>query len=188
MNQCGDSIRVVHPLFPTEGDGSIPISPLHLEVGEISVERAQRLNESWHSVLPTTDRGNIDRNSHKVCYAAHHENRYYAVAIWTSPVAANRLADGGSMLELRRFAIAHDAPANTGSRLLKVMRHLIKKRFPDIARLISYQAVKHHAGTIYKAAGWQQASTTKNIDWSSKTRKRNPLQTDSDKIRWEIGL
>ena len=35
MDQCGERIRVVHPLFQVEGGGSIPTSPLQLTVGRI---------------------------------------------------------------------------------------------------------------------------------------------------------
>ena len=185
MNECGDSSIVELPLFQEEDGGAIPTSPLQLEVIEIGVKYAQGLNELWHSILPKTVFGNIVRNSHYVCYGAHYENIYYAVAIWTSPVAQNRFKDGKAILELRRFAISPDAPHNTASRLLKVMRSLIRCKFPDIKRLISYQAVEHHQGTIYKAAGWRCMNESQYEIWH-KGEMRNDPQTVSAKLRWEV--
>ena len=187
MNQCGDSIRVVHPLFPTEGDGSIPISPLHLEIAEVDMRQAQRLNSLWHSVLPETHLGNLVGNRANVAYAAFYENRFYAVAIWTTPIAANRLKNGAAMLELRRFAIASDAPKNTASRMLSIMVRMIKKKFDFITDLISYQARDHHHGTIYKASNWTATAESKSQQWHA-TENRATMQTVSDKVRWQFTL
>ena len=49
-------------------------------------------------------------------------------------------------------AIASDAPKYTATRMLSIMVKRIKKEFPDIVRLISYQDTEVHKGTIYKAA------------------------------------
>ena len=187
MLNCGDSIMTVHPLFQEEGDGLIPISPLQFEVDEIGVDMAMLLNEEWHSVLPVTQKGNLLRNRRSVFYAAHFANRYYATAIWTTPVAANRLEDGFDWLELRRLAISDDSPKNTATRMLKVMRIHIKKKYPELIGLLSYQSVDHHEGTIYKAAGWSAAAKNKSAVWH-KGKVRNKQQTASDKIRWEFRL
>jgi hypothetical protein len=151
------------------------------------VRTAQRLNELWHSVLPETDLGNLVRNPVQMSFGAFFANRYYAAAIWTTPIAANRMKDGHLCLELRRFAIADDAPKNTGSRMLRIMRALIGRKHPHLARLVSYQAVQHHAGTIYKAAGWQETGESKAKTWHV-GKSRAAMQTASDKIRWEMQL
>lgn len=187
VRESGDSTVIVHPLFQEEGDGLIPISPLQLRISEIDMRRAQDLNETWHSVLPKTHLGNLVGHPASVAYAATFANRYYAVAIWSSPIAANRLADGWSALELRRFAIAAEAPKNTASRMLRVMRLLIRRRWPDIKKLISYQAQAHHAGTIYKAAGWMAASKSPSRPWHVGDQ-RDLRQTESATIRWECAV
>lgn len=181
----GDSITIVHPLFQEEGDGVIPISPLQLQIQEIDVDTAMSLNELWHSVLPKTSKSNLIRNTYKIFFAAIYRNKYYASAIWTSPVAANRLKDGFNLLELRRLAISDEAPKNTATRMLSIMRKIIHKKFPKIKGLISYQAIEHHNGTIYKAAGWKCVNKSKSTVWH-KGKKRNNMQTTSDKLRWEI--
>ncbi len=181
-----ESIRVVHPLFACESDGHIPASPLDMEFGEISVNLAISLNELWHSVLPKTVKSNLLRNKHKVFYAMFYRNIYYASAIWTSPVAGNRLKEK-TCLELRRLTIANNAPKNTASRMLKLMRIDIQKQFSDITRLISYQSLEHHHGTIYKASNWISTSKSNSQQWH-KGKKRNKRQIKSDKIRWELEL
>ena len=185
INKCGDSTTVVHPLFQEEGDGAIPISPLQLLIGEISVDKAMELNELWHSVLPETNKSNLVRTRYKVFYAATYKNKYYASAILTSPIASNRIKDGLLWLELRRLAISNDAPKNTATRMLSIMRKLIHRKFPEILGLLSYRAVDHHKGTIYKAAGWSNTKRSKSVAWHI-GEKRNEMQTKSDKIRWEI--
>jgi len=189
MIQSGESIRVVHPLFQEEGGGSIPTSPLQLYVGQVSVVKAIDLNALWHSRLPKVIRGNIDRNRHSICFAAEYAGTFYASAIWSTPVADNLLkTSGGYCLELRRFAIANDAPKNTASRMLAVMIRIIRRRFPDIVRLVSYQDTEAHSGTIYKASGWHIAALSKGRSWSANGRIRNPEQSMADKIRWELTL
>jgi hypothetical protein len=131
-------------------------------------------------------RGNIDRNRRKVCYAAEYANRYIASAIWTDPVAANRFTDGHLLLELRRMAISPQAPKNTASNMIAWMVRDIKRRFPELLRLISYQDSCAHSGTIYKASGWvacDSASTL--VDWNVNGRTRVENQSKAPKIRWE---
>jgi len=175
----GDA-EVAYPLFQMGNGGSIPTSPLQFEICIISTETAKKLNRKWHSRLPIITN---PHSGHSVCYGAIYEGIYYACAIWTDPIA--RAFNHKGYLELRRMAICNDAPKNTASRMLKIMGILIKKKFPNIIKLISYQDTEVHKGTIYKANGWIEANRKKVglKGWNS--RKRNIMQTTSDKIRWE---
>lgn len=87
------------------------------------------------------------------------------------------------MLELRRLAISPIAPRNTATWMLSRMIKLIKQRFPDIQKLISYQDTQKHLGTIYKAGNWKIDGETKFAEWN-KSRIRNPSQSTANKIRW----
>lgn len=182
-NNCVDDVRVAYPLFQTESSGSIPTSTLQLNIQMITVKRAVILNELWHSRLPF-----IGNAFCCFAYGAEYENVYYAIALWSHPIASNRLIDGDKMLELRRMAIASDAPKNTASRMLRIMKNDIKKVKPHIIKLISYQDTEVHNGTIYKAAGWKVAAKVHGISWTTKLRNRNKEQTMADKIRWEYNL
>jgi hypothetical protein len=113
----------------------------------------------------------------------------YAVAAWSNPVA--RLLPQLSWMELRRFAIAPDAPRFTASRMLAWMRRDIANRFPSVVKLISYQDLDVHAGTIYKASGWKQSDNYKPrargwTGWGNRPRKGRTNQSVEPRMRWEI--
>ena len=188
MDTRGDCIRVVHPLFQEERSGSTPTSPLQLNVAQISVKQACRLNELWHSRFPRIEESNVVRNRRSACFGAEFEGVFFACAIWSDPIAANRLKDGDKLLELRRMAIADDAPRNTATRMLKIMALLIRKKWPELVGLVSYQDAEVHHGTIYKAGGWKQETTATLTDWTTATRKRHTAQSTAPKVRWRFDL
>ncbi len=186
------SAVVVNPLFQPGKSISVPISALQLRVVKIGMRLACDLNRQWHSLLPRADLGNMLCGNMSVAYGAEHDDRWYAVAIWSQPII--RANCDGKTIELRRMAICADAPKYTASRILGVMRRLIKKEMPYLTRAISYQAIEVHEGTIYKASGWQRAGKISAArpqrfsNVSKRTRATGPLQTHSPKQRWEIAL
>jgi hypothetical protein len=182
----GDNVTVALPLFQEASGGASPTSPHQFQFKEIKAQSASSANEAWHSRLPKIHWSNIVRNTHYVCYGAFYEGEMWAVGIWSSPVAQNGFKDGKKILELRRLAISNNCPKNTATRMLSVMIKLIKRKFPDLTRLISYQDTEVHSGTIYKAGNWQPIKETDFISWSN--RKRNPDQSKAKKIRWEYEL
>jgi len=102
------SLRELAPLF-SKGQAP-PSTPRLLEVRAVDVHTACGLNKEWHSRMPYIHWSNIVRNKDYICYVAEYDHTAYAAAIWSSPVAANRLTDGEQSLELRRLAISEDAP------------------------------------------------------------------------------
>jgi hypothetical protein len=72
--------------------------------------------------------------------------------------------------------------------MIRIMVDLIRKKFPEITRLISYQDTEVHKGIIYKASGWKVGGESNGISWTTKNRQRNKEQTLAKKIRWEIIL
>lgn len=180
---CADDARLALPLFQAEYGGSSPTSALQLHFCAISEDTFKALNERWHSRLPRIG------NSHfRVCYGAEFGNVWYAVAAWSNPVA--RLLPQRTWLELRRFAIAEDAPRFTASRMLAWMKRDIRQRFEEVERLISYQDLSVHKGTIYKAAGWHQAPgyEPRARGWGNRPRKGRTNQAVSPRMRWELGI
>jgi len=178
----GDDARVAYPLFQKEYGGSTPTSPLQMKVVKISQKKALGLNKLWHSVLPE-----IVNYWHCRCYGAFWENKYFAVAMWSLPIA--RRLNWSGAYELRRFAISPDAPPNTASWMMAIMARLIKKAKPEITKLISYQDTSVHQGTIYKASGWHPVLQGKGdgIGWGQgwASRDRAKQIATGDKIRWE---
>lgn len=159
------------------------MSVKNLLIVEISASLACKLNSMWHSVLPRIHWSNVVRNKRYICFGATDGVRFYAVGIWSSPIAGNRMRNADEVLELRRFAIAPYAPKNLGSYMMSKMIKIIKERFPEIKRLITYQC-QVHEGTLYKACNWYPVGKTKFRSWNG-TRKRNPEQVVGDKVRWE---
>jgi len=153
-------------------------------MGRIRVDLAVRLNALWHSRLPafTSPEGRC------IAFGAEYEGKWYACAIWSPPLA--RMLNYTGRYELRRFAIAPDAPKNTASRLLRVMKKLLPLEKPDVKILISYQDTAVHDGTIYAAAGWKPVRTDKGGEWMRpKLGRHNRFaQASTPKVRWECAL
>jgi len=183
-----EHIRDAFPLFRSQMSDEKPTSPTSMIVLPCKVQKACQLNQIWHSRFPLIDWSNVVRNRDYACFLAEHNGIAYAVAIWSSPVAANRLNDGEFILELRRMAICNESPKNTASWMIAKMIKIIKKQMPHIKKLISYQDTESHFGTIYKASNWKPVETGKAISWTTKTRERNKEQSMSVKIRWEYAI
>lgn len=154
-------VRVTCPLFLAGVGGSIPTSALHSK--ELVFEQCQKphaveLVRLWHSRLPGCQSG-----PWQYAFRAHKNDVTYAVALWNNP-SARCLPP--HWLELRRMACAPDAPKNTASCFLGWMVRFFKKTCPDREKVISYQDLEVHTGTIYKASGWQ-------IEYTSKARVRD---------------
>ena len=184
-----DDARIACPLFQAEYGGEVPTSALQLRIVKVSSKTAKTLNELWHSRLPKIENWRMC----ELCFAAECNNVFYAVALWSNPVNRNLHEQG--CFELRRMAIAPDAPRFTASRMLAVMRKMIVAEKPELKRLISYQDTEVHTGTIYKAAGWINAGNNHQggkCGWDNNVRARaehngkNPLL--APKNRWEYKL
>lgn len=178
------------PLFQGGDGGSIPTSALQLWAQEISMRTAADLNRQWHSLLPRTDLGNLLCGNTSVAYGFRWSDAWYAVAIYSQPII--RALCDGKTLELRRLAVCDEAPKNTATRFMAITRRMVKQKWPYIRRLVSYQAVDVHRGTIYKAGGWAQVGSVTPARpprlSGSGQRATGPLQTKSNKVRWEIAV
>ena len=166
---------------------------MYFKVKNIIIEecRAQvacMLNELWHSRLPKIHWSNVVRNTHYGCYSFSYNEAIIGVGIWSSPVAQNRMTNGKLILELRRLALSKFCEKNTATFVLSKMIKKIKIKFPHLIKLISYQDVEVHHGTIYKAGNWVHKGQLDLLDWTTSKRKRNALQSNAAKVRWEYPL
>ena len=175
-----DDVRVTCPLFQAEYGGATPTSALQLRFSRTDIHRALAMNRQWHSRMPK-----LTNWQGCLAYSAECGNLVYAVAIWGRPVA--REFNGRGYIELRRMAVADDAPKNTATRMIGWMLRELK-RCGEYTLAISYQDTGVHKGTIYKASGWTAAAMKKNIGTGWNTRDRNAMQSTSDKVRWEYPL
>lgn len=177
-----ESIRVMHPLFQAGEGGATPTSALQLVLERIPFKDALRLNRAWHSRLPRLGTGFV-ANQPFPCFGAIYDGRVFGVAIWSNPVARN--LPQHDWLELRRLAIAPDAPRNLASRMLGVMARILRRERPHVRCLVSYHDTAVHTGAIYRAAGWTPTTVNNNGNWTRKSRQRPQAQSEAPKQRWE---
>lgn len=185
-----DINRLAFPLVETSW-GKRPAKASDLTVDRCPVQHARLLNETWHSRLPKTQFG-----PWMAAYRAAFDGVSYAVALWNSP-SARTLPSG--LIELRRMAVAPDAPHCTASRFLNQMVRRLRDDFPTMNRAISYQDAGVHTGTIYRAADWELANVAKprardrsGTRVGTRRDYRSNLNGDepdhSAKIRWEKAI
>lgn len=178
-----ESARVAQPLFQTEGGGSSPTSALDLWFLKINKEVARTLNRCWHSRFPETSRAAV-----RVCHGAEFGGLYYAVAIWTNPTSPK--LPQLEWLMMSRWAIAPDAPKNTGTRMESWMVRDVRRRFPAVTTLVSYSDADTHDGAIYKACNWIEGETTtrKSVgrkNWHNRERQRQQINPVAERVtRW----
>lgn len=153
---------------------------------EVSPILASKMVRLWHSVLPNIAATNIQRNRHYVCFAMVCTGYAYAVAVYSSPV--NRHLDDGATLELRRLAISDTCPRNTATWFMARCERLLKKKLPEIAKLVSYHDTSKHRGTIYRAGNWSDVANVRYVAWARTRTDRAPSQTKAPKVRWEKAL
>lgn len=183
MTNRADGVRVAQPLFQGEGSGSIPTSALDLWFLRIGKQTARTLNRCWHSRFPETS-----KTAARVCHGAEFGGLYYAIAIWTNPTA--RKLPQLTWLMLSRWAIAADAPPNTGTRMESWMVRDVKKLFPKVTTLVSYSDADTHDGAIYKACNWIEGKTTtrnsvSQKNWHNRERGRQQLNPPAERVtRW----
>jgi hypothetical protein len=144
-----------------------------LIVGPCDVEHARALIKEWHSRLPVTQPG-----PWQFAFHAHFDAVTYAVALWNNPSA--RMLPS-HWLELRRMAVAPDAPHCTASRFLGEMKRYFRVNHPERERLLSYQDIEVHSGTIYRAAGWVATSTS-----AYRVRDRSKPRPSGRMYRWNV--
>lgn len=174
-------------VYPLLCEPIVPcVKARELLFGTVNIDVAIELVSLWHSRLPNVDTSNILRTVNRACYSAEFGGLFYAVAIWTNPVA--RLLPQRTWMELRRLAISGDAPKNTASRMIAWMAKDIARRHPEITTLISYQDTEVHRGTIYRASGWYPASVSSDGEWNRPNRFRNAAQSAAPKVRWQMEI
>lgn len=186
-----DTDRLVEPLLQWNHDPRTPEKASQLHVTRCPIQYARKLNERWHSRLPKTQFG-----PWQFAFHAHYDHVTYAVALWHNPSARTL---PGHWLELRRMAVAPDAPHCTASRMLSQMARYFAIHHPDRERLISYQDTAVHKGTIYLAAGWEPTHQStprvrnRTVGRKGTTRayrsNQNGVAVDStSKVRWERAI
>ena len=180
------TVRSVLPLF---GEPTLTAtSARQLTIERIDLSTAVDANWHWHSQLPEI--GGLGFGDRCLAFGAVFDNGLYGVAIWTRPIAANRMRKPTEhLLELRRLAIPDYSPRFTATRMLGRMSRRIRRDEPLVCTLLSYQMTDVHSGTIYKAANWSSVNTqSEHQTWNTTTRSRPADQSTAPKVRWEYAV
>jgi len=167
-----------------------PTKARDLTCNRCAVDHARELIRLWHSRLPKTQRG-----PWMYAFRAAVDDYSYAVALWNNPSARTL---PGHWIELRRMAVAPDAPHCTASWFLGAMAKWFMENASQHEVMISYQDEEVHQGTIYKAAGWKvEHRTAARIRDRSKPRpngriyrlKSHGVSVDAAaKSRWQKNI
>lgn len=128
------------------------------------------------------------RGGCRVCFVAEFGGTFYATAVWTNP-SSPKLPQR-TWLQLKRLAIASDAPKNTASRFMGWMRREIIRRYPQVVRLVSYQDCDSHTGAIYAAAGWigEDIQERRMATWHNRKRTRFVKGKPKRVKRWTLDM
>ncbi len=179
-------IAPLQPLFQIPIEVATSAKQLELEV--IPMKWAKQFNFDWHSQLP--DIGGTQFGDVQIAHALTFDGGVYGVAIWTRPIAGNRMSHPSDhLVELRRLAIPEYAPRFAASRMLGRMERWFRVERSDICRLLSYQMTDVHSGTIYKAANWSKSRQQISMQsWLTHSRRPAADIATAPKIRWERQL
>jgi len=89
-------------------------------------------------------------------------------------------------LELTRMVLGAECGRNSESRVLGTMARLVRARFPDVRRPITYAApARGHTGTIYAAAAWRRVGVRQAGSWA-RSRPGRRAGEPSSKVKWEL--
>ncbi len=90
------------------------------------------------------------------------------------------------IMELSRVFFVDEAPKNTESQALSIMRRHVRTWMPGIRLLVAYSdPAQGHMGTIYAADGWAPFGMTgKHYGYGWKNREGRRDEQLSSKQRW----
>jgi hypothetical protein len=98
----------------------------------------------------------------------------------------SRKIDAQRILELTRMYFVDQAPANTESAALAMLRRFVRRWFQGIRLLLAYSdPAQGHRGTIYEADGWApfgRTAPSHGCGWKSREGRRD--ECVGSKLRW----
>ena len=98
----------------------------------------------------------------------------------------SRKIDAERIFELTRMYFVDQAPANTESAALAMLRRFVRRWFQGIRLLLAYSdPAQGHRGTIYEADGWApfgRTAPSHGCGWKSREGRRD--ECVGSKLRW----
>jgi len=98
----------------------------------------------------------------------------------------SRGLDPDRIVELNRMYFVDEAPKNTESHALALMRKWVRTWLPAVKLILAYSDPSvGHAGTIYEADGWANFGRTKKdrTGWATRPDRQQRTAT-TQKLRW----
>jgi|SRR3990167_2812553 len=97
----------------------------------------------------------------------------------------SRKLDPELWLELTRMYFVDEAPKNTESRALGMMRRWVRVWMPEVRGMIAYSDPgAGHNGVIYLADGWAPMGLSDSAHASWRTRPQRRYSEATNKLRW----
>ena len=162
MSQCGDSSMAEQSLFQETDGGSIPTSPLHMLIREVSFLTASNFYSKWHYLKQTDFVATVN-------YGSYFNDYLRGVISYGSPNAKKLKGyyDENSQYgwwEIKRLAMDDTAPRNSESRFIRISLKILRKKFPYKGTITLADSSVGHVGTIYKASGFKYLGLTAQKD------------------------
>ncbi|MBC7106845.1 MAG: hypothetical protein H5T97_13010 [Firmicutes bacterium] len=158
------------PPGPPPDARSLEVRPVPFRIARAFVERFHYLGYApWGA---------------RISLGVWHGDRLVGVMLFGRPSA--RLEDQRGTLELTRMVLLDECPRNSESRALGLAARWIRRRMPEIRRLISYaDPARGHKGTVYLAAGWRFVGRTSGGRWSCPSRPGRRDASPGPKLKFE---
>ncbi len=155
------------------------ISPRELEV----VEEHNNKVLKWickHHYLHSTPAGA------RVRIAVYHKGWLVGALLIGRPVARNE--DQYTTVELTRMVLLDVCPKNSESYVLSRAIKIVRKKLPEVRRIIAYADSTRHTGAIYKAVGFRCVGMTagEKRGWQRQKRKGRRSTYEAKKYKFEL--
>lgn len=163
-------------------DAELTDPPTPPSTGDLQLSRERSRTDVTRFLERNHPRGGVP--GWKACFGARYEGHLVACVVLERPSA--RMLDDGTVVEITRFALREDRPANTGSWLIARARRWAA--LEGFERLISYAGVAGNEGITYQAAGFECAdvSVADGSGWTNRSNRDS--WGDYERRRYEYEL
>jgi len=163
-------------------DASLTDPPTPASVSELTLTRERSRSDVNRFLERHHPRGGV--TGWRACFGARYQDQLVACVVIERPTA--RMLPDDDVVELSRYGIRDDRPANTGSWLLARGRDW--PALEGYERFITYAGVAGNYGTTYEAAGFHcdQTTTADGDGWTN--RDDRDEWADYERRRWVYEL
>ena len=164
-------------------DAALVDPPTPDSVSDLSLSREKSRKQVNRFLERVHPRGGV--TGWKACFGARYEGYLVACIVLERPSA--RMADDGTRVEITRYGIRDDRPANTGSWLIAHARDWAALEGFD--EVITYAGVAGNYGTTYAASGFDcvDVAMADGSGWTTHADDRDTWD-DYERRKWVYEL